>query len=405
MTLQRRLMLTFAAFTLGVAALFGLFAMAFTYSVEDRFIEQLLQREATRLRAEHARHGRWQAAAADMRLPMPMQVHESAATLPADVAAALADEPRRTEIAGTQGRHYHLMPLVRQGQPPWLLAEVSSQLIVRPMRGELLQWLAGWGLAVVALAGLLGWLLARRVSRPLAQLSEHMRAARPQALPRLPGGAPGDEIGDMTRSLDALLERTRDFIEREQAFSRDASHELRTPLAVLRIGLDRLQPQADDAQRRELLPLQTAVRLMEQTVATLLMLAREPAAAPVAPTPILPLVEDWVLAHAAALDARALRIDCRLAPADALALPAPVLQLVLASLLANALTQGQAGGCIEIDWQRGSLSLRNPGAGDTGGSGLGLGIVQRLLAQHGGRLAFEQAGGQTEVRIDLKGNA
>lgn len=402
MTLQRRLMLAFAAFTLVVAALFGLFAMAFTYAVEDRFIDQLLHREATRLRAEHARDGRWPAPSNTL---VPMQVHEQAATLPAEVAAALADEPRRREVAGAESRHYHLMPLVRQGQPPWLLAEVSSQLIVRPMRAELLQWLAGWGLVVAGLAGLLGWWLARRVSRPLARLSEHMRAARPQALPRLPGvaeGTPSDEIGDMTRSLDALLDRTRDFIEREQAFSRDASHELRTPLAVLRIGLDRLHAQADATRRSELLPLQTAVRLMEQTVATLLMLAREPATAPAAPTPILPLVEDWVLAHAGALDARALRIDCRLGPADALALPAPVLQLVLASLLANALTHGQAGGCIEIGWQGGNLSLRNPGAGDGGtGSGLGLGIVQRLLAQHGGTLAFEQAGGQTEVRIEL----
>lgn len=401
MTLQRRLMLAFAAFTLVVAALFGLFAMAFTYVVEDGFIEQLLHREATRLRAGHARDGRWPAPA---NTPMPMQVHEQAATLPAEVASALASEPQRREVAGAEGRHYHLLPLVREGQPPWLLAEVSSQLIVRPMRAELLRWLAGWGLAVVGLAGLLGWWLARRVSRPLARLSEHMRAARPHDLPRLPGGEPSDEIGDMTRSLDALLDRTRDFIAREQAFSRDASHELRTPLAVLRIGLDRLHTKGDVAQRHELLPLQTSVRLMEQTVATLLMLAREPATAPVAPTPILPLVEDWVLAHAAALDARALHIDCQLGPADALALPAPVLQLVLASLLANALTHGQVGGCIEIGWRAGSLSLRNPGAGDAGtGSGLGLGIVQRLLAQHGGRLAFEQAGGQTEVRIELDG--
>jgi signal transduction histidine kinase len=399
MTLQRRLMLAFAAFTLVAAALFGLFAMAFTYVVEDGFIEQLLHREATRLRAQHARDGRWPA---PVNTPMPMQVHEQAATLPAEVAAALASEPQRREITGAEGRHYHLLPLVREGQPPWLLAEVSSQLIVRPMRGELLQWLAGWGLAVVGLAGLLGGWLARRVSRPLARLSEHMRAARPQDLPRLPGGEPSDEIGDMTRSLDALLERTRDFIAREQAFSRDASHELRTPLAVLRIGLDRLHAEGDETRRRELLPLQTAVRLMEQTVATLLMLAREPTTAPVAPTPILPLVEDWVLAHAAALDARALRIACQLGPADALPLPAPVLQLVLASLLANALTHGQAGGCITISWQGGSLSLRNPGAGDAGaGSGLGLGIVQRLLAQHGGTLVFEQAGGQTEVRIEL----
>jgi hypothetical protein len=40
--IQRRLMLAFATFTLGVSALFGLFAMAFVYTVEDKFMDRLL---------------------------------------------------------------------------------------------------------------------------------------------------------------------------------------------------------------------------------------------------------------------------------------------------------------------------------------------------------------------------
>ena len=50
-----RLMTAFAAFTLGVTLLFGLFAMAFVYTVEDRFLEQLLNahcRETPRLQHE-----------------------------------------------------------------------------------------------------------------------------------------------------------------------------------------------------------------------------------------------------------------------------------------------------------------------------------------------------------------
>ena len=44
MSLHRRWMLAAALFTLAVTALFGLFAMAFVYTVEDRFFERLLQR-------------------------------------------------------------------------------------------------------------------------------------------------------------------------------------------------------------------------------------------------------------------------------------------------------------------------------------------------------------------------
>jgi hypothetical protein len=35
-------MIAFAVFTLGVSALFGLFAMAFVYTVEDRFLLQVI---------------------------------------------------------------------------------------------------------------------------------------------------------------------------------------------------------------------------------------------------------------------------------------------------------------------------------------------------------------------------
>ncbi len=396
MSLQRHLMLALAGYTLLVAALFALFAMAFTYAVEDRFIERGLQLEADRLREGVAREGRWPEPAAGMSL------HASASSLPPEVARELAREPARHEFSGDDGRHYHLLALEQPGTGPWLLAEVSEQLVVRPMRGMLLQWLAGWGLAVLLIALGLGAWLARRVARPVAELATQAAQARPEALPAaLPGIARGDEIGELARRLSALLARTRDFIEREQAFSRDASHELRTPLAVLRLGLERLP------DRQAAAPMLAAVQLMEQTVATLLQLARESEARPVAPTPLLPWVETWVLAHAEALDARGLQLDCRLERGHVLALPPAVLQLALGSLLGNALRHAEAGGRIELDWAEGGLRICNPGLGGPPGEGLGLGLVlvQRLLERHKGRLRFEQREGCTEARIETGAQA
>jgi signal transduction histidine kinase len=415
--LQTRLMASFAAFTLAVSALFALLAMAFVYTVEDNFLERQLAHEAARQAAHHAQHGRYAATGSDF-----ISLHLSRDTLPPELAAVLAEEPRRREVAGAQGRHYHLLPLVRAGEPPWLVAEVSGQLIVRPIRGELLTWLAAWGAAVVALSlGLAAW-LARRTSAPLEALSAQVARAAPEQLPQqLAGATRGDEVGALARSFGALLDRTRHFITREQAFTRDASHELRTPLAVLRMGLERLiaAPDTPPALRQEITPLHAATTLMEQTVHTLLLLAREEAdtpdttQAPAPPTPVLPLVEQWALSHAGWLDQQALTLDVQLRRDDRLALPPAVLQLVVASLLGNAFAHGERGGrvCVRLD-RPGALLIANPGAepppgaGQAGvkgeasaGFGLGLAIVRRLLEQQGARLEIAHHAGHTQVRV------
>jgi signal transduction histidine kinase len=409
--LRRRLMAVLTAFTLGVCALFGLLAMGYVYTVEDLFLERRLQAEASRQRAHHALHGQWLVPVGE-----GITLHTAAESLPADLREILAAEPRRREIPGEQGRHYHLQALQAPGSPPWLVAEVSSQLIVRPLRGTLLGWLLGGALAASALSLWLAHSLARRISAPLEQLAARLAPAAPGQLPQhLAGGLRDDEIGALARAFDALLDRTRAFIDREQAFTRDASHELRTPLAVLHLAIERLQaePGLPATARQQLAPMLAATRLMEQTVHTLLLLAREgeggvPLAGS-APTPVLPLVEAWVLAHAAWLDEAGMTMDVAgLSRQATLALPPAVLQLALANLLGNAVTHGLRGGCITLRLAVRGLELRNPsppwqaapGAlpprGEaSSGFGLGLAIVQRLLQGHGSRLLLGHEDGVT----------
>ena len=57
--LRNRLMLVFAGFTLLLAMLFGLYALLFVYTVEDRLFDTLLEREAAAQQAHYAAHGRW----------------------------------------------------------------------------------------------------------------------------------------------------------------------------------------------------------------------------------------------------------------------------------------------------------------------------------------------------------
>ena len=413
--LKRRLMLALGAFTLGVSLLFGLFAMAFVYTVEDQFFERLLAQEATRLKAEHALQQRWGQPSSVF-----MTLHLDASSLPPDLRAVLEREPRRREAAGEQGRHYHLVHLQAVGEAPWLVAEVGQQLIVRPMRQQLLVWLLGWGLLVLLLALLLAHQLAGRVSAPLARLARQVTDGLPAELPRrLAEGTRDDEVGALAQAFDALLERTRAFIAREQTFTRDASHELRTPLAVMRMAIERLQAEADlpAHARQQLAPLHAATLLMQETVQTLLLLAREElasaAGAAASPaTAVLPLVEQWVLAHANWLDAQGLTLALELPRSAKLRLPPAVLQMLLSNLLTNAVAHGERGGTVQLFHDASGLRIRNPsaplpqGVGEafvkgesSAGFGLGLSIVRLLLERHGGRLELSHSDGWTEVRI------
>lgn len=411
--LQRRLVLAMAGLAVGISALFGLLAMAFAYVVEDTWIERQLEDEAALQRSHWAAHGRWGVPTRDF-----VTLHPAADTLPDDLARVLRDEPGRREAAGDAGRYYHLWHVQPGG--PLLVAEVSRQLVVRPLRHELLAWLWGSALAVLLVALAVAWLLARRLAAPLERLAARVAVADPADLPvQLSQGLADDEVGAVARRFDALLMRVHDFVAREQAFARDASHELRTPLSVLRMGIDRLQaePSLSPGVRQQLQAMDASVDLMTQAVEALLLLAREdPPAVAQEPVPVLPLAERWVVAHAAWLDVQTMPLALNLKPSDTLRLPPPVLQLVLGALIGNAFAHGQAGGTVSVDLHAGRLRVRNPSApppaqagqahvkGDgSQGLGLGLSILQRVLARHGGGLTVAHDRGCTTVCVHDEG--
>jgi signal transduction histidine kinase len=405
--MHRKLMLSFSIFALALVALFGLFAMAFVYTVEDRFIERWLQQEALRLRAAYANERKW------LSTSQPnLVVIERWESLPADLARTLTREPSRTEIAGDEGRHYHVVALDRKANPPWLVAEVSEQLMVRPMRDRLLVWLIGWGIVAVVVALLLAWILARRTSAPLEAIASRLSGANPSdgAL-TFPESQRLDEVGEVARGLESAFVRLAAFVEREQAFTRDASHELRTPLAVLRASIERMRSEqtASDAARL-LNSMHGSVLLMQQTVETLLQVAREDVVGPQIAS-VLPIIERWVIAHAAWLDIQGLALDIRVTATDQIALPESVASLVVANLLHNAFAHGAKSGSVTIESENGVLRIANPirtasadalsaeNATADGAHGFGLTIVRRLLERYGAKLNLTQTQSQMIVTI------
>jgi signal transduction histidine kinase len=297
---------------------------------------------------------------------------------------------------------------------------VSGLLLVRPVRNRMLAFYALVALGVLSIAGLIGYLLARRATAPLTQLVQVLDTVEPDIRPApFATSFPDNEIGRLATALEMALARVAAFVEREQHFTRDASHELRTPVAIIHSSAELLErQQLSEGARTQLQQIRAAALQMEQIIATLLALAREMPQSAQAPVMLLPVLERAIVHHASLLRGKDVQLDIQVPATAAVALPAPVLSILLNNLLANAF-QYTGAGVIGIAWTGDALEIRDSGPGieadivarlgepllkgtASTGFGLGLSIVKRLCDRFGAVLTIqplENGGTRAEVRF------
>ena len=101
------------------------------------------------------------------------------------------------------------------------------------------------GATLLLYASVLSWRI-RRLSRAAQQAVDSDGRIRGT----LPASRSRDEIGDLARSYEALLQRLQHYTQYLESLAGKLSHELRTPLAIVRSSLDNLdQVAAPDEQR------------------------------------------------------------------------------------------------------------------------------------------------------------
>jgi signal transduction histidine kinase len=89
--------------------------------------------------------------------------------------------------------------------------------------------------ALLLIAGIGGYFLARESLRPVAVMGERAKQIGGDNFhERLPVANPDDEIGNLAVLFNQLLDRLSEEFENQRRFMADASHELRTPLAIVR---------------------------------------------------------------------------------------------------------------------------------------------------------------------------
>jgi len=96
-------------------------------------------------------------------------------------------------------------------------------------------------LMAALLSGIVSWLLARSLARPLVQLRSTAQAlASGQLQSRVEGSIiqRRDEVGDLARSLNRMAAEIDTLDQSRQRLLRDVAHELRSPLARMQVAVE-----------------------------------------------------------------------------------------------------------------------------------------------------------------------
>ncbi len=396
-SLGRRIVAQFCIFTLVLSAVYGVFCFMLMYSLEDSFIERGVHQEASYLLDKYNIDGQWPETKQEN-----MTLYFSKNDFPDDLKQQFIDKPHRKEFYGEQGRHYHLYPLPEQ-QQVYLVAEVSKILLVRPIRGGVLKFMIISGIVLVFIAFLIAWLLGRKTARPLKQLADLVDGVAPENIPRsFAHQFPNNEIGILARTLELSMQRINQALLREQCFTRDVSHELRTPVAIIKNAVEVYQDKSLAKEQTEdvIGRIAGASMQMEQTVTTLLHLAREEqTSAKKERTKLLPLIEQSIIDHRHLLNNKQIEVIVDDNCSGGVFAQPGMLKVLLDNLLSNAFQYTEAGE-VTVNYVENQLIIADTGPGieaeispyvvepavkgsQSTGYGFGLSIVKRLCEHQG----------------------
>lgn len=319
-----------------------------------------------------------------------------------------------------------------------------------------------WALMALAATGVLGVVLSRGVSQPVAQLSEGVAAlAEGRYEQRVPEEG-RDELGRLARSFnhmagelqrrDAELRRwseelqqrvdtgTRQLREAQDQIARTRrlaalgslsagiAHELNNPLTgilgLLSLACDEVPAQSPLSQNLTM-ALEQA-RRMAHIIRELRQLAEQERAGAGRPLDFLQPVRAALHELRDELQSRGVTVSCELdEPVPRVLGHADQLQKVVTNLLQNALTAMPSGGALSVglaavEGDAVCLSVKDTGRGipdtmrerifdpffttkdEPGRVGLGLSVAHRIVEAHHGRIRVESAEGQgTTITVIL----
>lgn len=328
---------------------------------------------------------------------------------------------RSVEVGGVTVATLTLVP-VRE------IARERDQRFVRDHFAAI-AWIAA---AAAAIASIVGFLLARRMIVPIQAVAAGARTLAEGRYDLELDATRSDEIGGLAHDFNSLARTLEATTEARERWVADVAHELRTPVAVLRGEIDALRDGVRPMNEDALASLDGEVGRLTRLIDDLHDLTLADAGALAYRFEAVDLGE--------LLTANALRYRDRLADAgltldfEAPTAPLPCradvgrLEQLLANLLENSLRYTDAPGPVRIRAIATDTHIRltfedgAPGVAESdlahlferfrrvdahrnrasGGAGLGLAIVERIVAAHDGTIqARSSALGGLAIEVEL----
>jgi two-component system heavy metal sensor histidine kinase CusS len=291
------------------------------------------------------------------------------------------------------------------------------------------------GLAAVLLTTVfvLTWVTVGRALDPVRAMTRSAADWGASDLGRRFGAAPRpDELGELARTFDGLLDRLAASLRHEQRLSAELSHELRTPLARIMAEVQLLQrrERSREDRRAALAVIARSSAQMHDILEMLMAAARAEAqldrGRSDVPETLTRIAGEWT----APPGARAVTVEARAANGPLQAgVDEAVIERIVAPLLDNAARHARSRVVLDAGANDGRVVVRvsddgpgvpaaeretifEPGAAGAGtsrnghgGAGLGLALARRLAHAAGGdlTLAPPAAGAGAEFLIDLPG--
>jgi heavy metal sensor kinase len=302
---------------------------------------------------------------------------------------------------------------------------------------RLTEWMLLAFALILAAAPLSGYWLAGRATQPLATILHTTARLHPDNLSkRLPLRGSGDELDQLSATLNGMLDRLAEHLEQQRTFVANAAHELRSPLAAMRTAVEvALQRDRSSAEYRELL-----ADLIEECIGLgnlinhLLLLAEGDAGLLHADGEVRldELIRRSVDMFQGIAEQRGVTLRCEAEKAVAVRGNRVHLREVIHNLIDNALKFTPSGGNVTVevtppsDGELVQLRVRDTGEGiaaadlskvferfyradksrqraqPISGHGLGLSICQAIVRSYGGEIAVASALGKgTTVTVSL----
>lgn len=348
-------------------------------------------------------------------------IHEAGSAFGAGVAL-----PPREEFGELRqvdlGRNYEFLALVRSEEAGIVQVLVYSRLFARSAARVRDAFVGALPVLLLLTTGL-GWWLSRGSLRPIADMTRTARRISANQLEEsIPRTGSGDELDELAATLNDMLARVREGMERVKRFSVDAAHQLRTPLTAIQneIEVTLAKERSVPEYRVVLEDLMVQVATLSETVNGMLRLAQSEGDIDASHRQLVQvdaLLEEVIEFFVALAEERGVELAAT-GVCKAAVVGDPIwLHQLFANILHNALKYTPAGGRVEVSAsatpEEVAVSVRDDGAGLTeedraivfasfqrgsassagDGMGLGLALAREITRAHRGTIDVESSPG------------